>query len=87
MHGHETRPAQTVRAGDPVAPAGYRLVEQRRVLGSVVRAVWCAADGAELEWTSRGYRKGRPPQARAAGAAPAAHDRPPLFGVAPHALS
>ena len=87
MHGHERRPAQTVRAGAPVAPAGYRLVEQRRVLGNVVRSVWRAAEGAELEWTSRGCRKGRPPRARAAGAAPAAHHRPPLFGVAPHALS
>jgi len=47
--------------GDPVAPDGYRLVEQRRVLGSVVSAAWESPEGERLEWTSRGHRKGRPP--------------------------
>lgn len=74
------------RPGDPVAPPGYRLVEERRVLGSVVRAVWRTPGGDQLEWTSRGYRKGRQPRAGAAGAAPARH-RPPLIGLAPHVLS
>lgn len=86
MQGREAGPPQPVRAGDPVAPDGYRLVEQRRVLGSVVRAAWSGPDGDELEWTSRGYRKGRQPRTRAAGSA-AAYRRPPLFGFAPHVLS
>jgi hypothetical protein len=73
------------RPGDPVAPPGYRLVEQRRVLGSVVRAVWRTPEGDEIEWTSRGYRKGKQPQTRPAGKA-AARRRPPLFGFAPRAL-
>ena len=75
------------RPGDPVAPPGYRLVEERRVLGSVVHATWRSGAGDELAWTSRGFRKGRRPCARAAGEAAAARPRPPLFGVAPHALS
>lgn len=87
MQGQEAGPPQPVRAGDPVVPDGYRLVEQRRVLGSVVRAAWNGPDGDELEWTSRGYRKGRQPRTRVAGSAAAAYRRPPLFGFAPHVLS
>jgi hypothetical protein len=86
MRGHGTTPLQAMRAGDPLAPAGYRLIAQRRVLGSVVRAVWRGPDGDELEWTSRGYRKGQRPRTVVTGTA-AAIKRPPLFGFAPHALS
>jgi hypothetical protein len=72
------------RPGDPAAPPGYRLVRERRVLGSVVHATWRTAAGDELEWTSRGYRKGRPAHARPATGAPhATRRRPPLFGFAP----
>ncbi len=58
-------------AGDPVPPPGYRLVDQHRLLGSVVSAVWESADGAVLTWASRRHRKRRTePGRRAFGCAP-----------------
>ena len=86
MDTPRTGPHEEARPGDPVAPPGYRLIEQRRVLGSVVRAVWRGPGGDELEWTSRGYRKGGRPRSRQAGGAAAHRPRPPLFGFAPHVL-
>ena len=43
----ERAPLPVVR--DPVAPDGYRLVEQRRVLGSVMSAAWESPEGERLE--------------------------------------
>ena len=57
--------------GDPVPPSGFHLVEERRLLGSVVAAAWASADGTVLEWTSRRHRKRRAgPGRRAFGFAP-----------------
>jgi hypothetical protein len=78
------------REGDPVAPPGYRLLTQKRVLGSVVRATWATPEGDVLQWTSRGQRKGGAPMRRAPAAvtpAEAPRQRPPIFGVAPRSLA
>ena len=78
------------REGDPVAPPGYRLLTQKRVLGSVVSATWATPEGDALHWTSRGQRKGGAPvrSAPAAVAPPEApRRRPPVFGVAPRSLA
>ena len=70
--------------GDPVAPAGYTLVAQRRVFGSVVFATWESPDGERLEWSSRGHRKGRPPTTPLRTTAAR---RLPVFGIAPRRLA
>lgn len=79
------------REGDPVAPPGYRLLKERRVLGSVVRATWATPEGDVLQWTSRGQRKGGAPVRRAHAAVKpttaTTRRRPPVFGVAPRSLT